>query len=107
MVTVNAALLRSSAGRSRYFTWTLSSVWTRLRSGMPRVSAPKYWFAWMESQPVGRQRICTPRPGVLLNFPYDCQPFTIHGSIFSLSLVKTWIRTPLKNQGVFDDTYDG
>jgi len=29
------------------------------------------------------------------------------GSIFSLSLVKIWIRTPLKNQGVFDETYDG
>jgi len=44
---------------------------------------------------------------MLLNRPYDCQPSISHGSIFSLSLVYTWIRTPLKNHGVFDETYEG
>ena len=39
--------------------------------------------------------------------PYDCQPLMIHGSILSLSLGKVWIRMPLKNHGVLDDTYDG
>src|SRR4030095_297454 len=106
-VTVNAALLRKDFGSSRYFTWMLSSVWIRLRSGMPSVSAPKYWFAVSESHPFGRHATWSPMPGVLLNFPRASQPFTIHGSIFSLSLVKIWIRTPLKNHGVFEDTYEG
>ena len=57
--------------------------------------------------PFGRHRIWPPRPGAWLNLPYDCQPLMIHGSIFSLSLGKIWMRTPLKNHGVFDDTYDG
>ena len=43
----------------------------------------------------------------MLNRPYDCQPLMIQGSIFSFSLVKIWIRRPLKNHGVFDETYDG
>src|SRR5712692_1311988 len=41
MVTENAALLRNDSGRSRYLTWILSSVWMRMRSGFPRVSAPQ------------------------------------------------------------------
>ena len=36
--------------------------------------------------------------------PYDCQPLMIHGSIFSLSVGNHWMRMPLKNQGVFDET---
>jgi hypothetical protein len=57
--------------------------------------------------PVRRHNTCKPKPGTLLNLPYDCQPLTIHGSIFSFSVGKTWMRTPLNNHGVFDETYDG
>ena len=48
-----------------------------------------------------------PTPGASLNMPYDCQPLMSHGSILSLSLGKIWMRMPLKNHGVLDDTYDG
>ena len=39
--------------------------------------------------------------------PYDCHPLISHGSIFSLFVGNHWMRRPLKNHGVFDDTYDG
>ena len=61
----------------------------------------------METVSTGRQRICTPKPGISLNFPYVCQPLMSHGSIFSLSLGKIWMRMPLKNQGVLSEVYDG
>ena len=38
--------------------------------------------------PFGRHKTCKPKPGALLNLPYDCHPLMIHGSIFSLSLGK-------------------
>jgi hypothetical protein len=106
-VSEAVALLRNASGLSWYFTMRLSSVWRRLRPGMPSVSVPKYWLPRTENQPFGRQRICMPTPGALLNLPYDCQPLTSHGSILSLSLGKIWMRMPLKNQGVFDETYEG
>ena len=31
----------------------------------------------------------------------------IQGSIFSLSVGNHWMRTPLKNHGVFEETYEG
>src|SRR5713101_1460263 len=68
-VSEAAALLRNLLGASWYLTITLSSVWMRLRSGLPSVSAPKYWLPRTEKLPVGRQRTCNPRPGLLLNRP--------------------------------------
>src|SRR6516164_1217406 len=80
MVSEAAALSRKALGSSWYLTITLSSVWTRLRSVTP---------------------------GASLNLPYDCQPLMIQGSIFKVSLGKIWMRAPLKNHGVFDETYEG
>jgi hypothetical protein len=94
-------------GRSRYFIVKLSSVCSRRRWLSLYVSVPTYWFNTTEIEPVGRHRIWPPVPRSLLNRPYDCHPFTSHGSIFSLSVGKICRRTPLKNHGVFDDTYDG
>src|ERR1700730_7830682 len=86
IVKVNAPLLNALPGLSRYLTCMLSSVCMRLRPGMPSVSVPQYWLPRTETEPFGRHKICRPRPGALLNLPYDCHPLTIQGSIFSLSL---------------------
>ncbi len=85
----------------------LLSLWKRFLPGMPNVSVPQYVLVRIEIEPFGRHRICRPRPGAVLNLPYDYHPLTNQGSIFSLSLGKIWIRTPLKYQGVLDETYDG
>ena len=61
----------------------------------------------IESVDLGRHRICAPRPGVELNMPYDCQPLISQYSILSFCVGKVWMRTPLKNHGVFEETYDG
>src|SRR5208283_5330705 len=108
IVTETADLSRKLSGASRYFTSMLSSVCQRVRVGAPSVSRPiPYWFPRIESQPFGRHRICPPRPGRLLNCPYDCQPLINHGSIFSFFVGKICTRTPLKNHGVFEETYEG
>src|SRR5690242_14492544 len=55
--------------------WIESSVWTRLRSGLPSTSVPmKYWFTENETFGPGRHRSWPPTPGSVLNLPYDCQP---------------------------------
>src|SRR6185369_16850534 len=87
-VTENAALSIHAPGRSRYFIMKLSSVCTRRRWLCPNVSVPMYWFNTTDTEPVGRHRIWPPVPRSLLNRPYDCQPFTSHGSILSLSVTK-------------------
>src|SRR5262245_53689399 len=106
-VSENAALSSSAPGRSRYFIMKLSSVCSRRRWLLLYVSVPTYWFSTTEIEPEGRHRIWPPAPRSLLNRPYDCQPLISQGSILSLSDVKIWARMPLKNHGVFDDTYDG
>src|SRR6476646_8965796 len=64
--------------------WIESSVWMRLRSGLPSASVPmKYSLAQIETSGVGRHKIWPPTPGNVLKRPYDCQPFTSHGSIFN------------------------
>src|SRR6266853_2521099 len=96
------------SGLSKYLISMLSSLWYRTRPGLPRASSPSmYWLPRTESHPFGRQRIWTPMPGRLLNRPYDCQPFVNQGSIFRCSVGKICTRTPLKNHGVFEETYEG
>src|SRR5262245_27691574 len=106
-VTENAALSSREPGRSRYLIEKLSSVCSRRRFEFPNVSLPMYWFSTTETEPFGRHRTWPPPPRLRLKRPYDCQPFTSQGSILSLSVGKICAGTPLKNHGVFDDTYDG
>jgi hypothetical protein len=68
----------------------------------PEPASPRF-----SSHPFGRHRICNPNPGRPLNRPYDCQPFTNHGSIFKCAVRKICTRAPLKNHGVLEETYDG
>src|SRR5262252_8280260 len=103
-VSDHAALHSPLPGRSRYLPMMLSSVWRRMRLLFPSASLPTYWLPTIDSDPFGRHWIWPPPPGASLKRPYDCQPLISHGSILSLSDGKIWTRTPLKNQGVFDDT---
>src|SRR5690348_14341908 len=106
-VSEAAALHSPPPGRSKYLPITLSSVCRRRRPGFPNVSLPRYWLQTTEKDPPGRHRIWPPVPGASLKRPYDCQPFTSHGSTFRCSVGKICTRAPLKNHGVFEDTYEG
>ena len=75
-----------------------------LAVGKPSGSVPKYWFPSSETEPFVSHKISRPAPGALLNLPHDCQPLIIQGSIFSLSVGKTWMCMPLKNHGVLEET---
>ena len=61
----------------------------------------------MFSHGFGVHLICPPSPGLWFADPYDCHPLMNHGSIFKCAVGKICTRTPSKNHGVFDDTYDG
>src|SRR5215510_11915583 len=107
-VRVEAIRVIQLLGFSNHLCWIESSVWKRWRSGSPRTSVPSaYWLKIRIVLASGVQRTWPPMPGQELNRPYDCQPLISHGSIFRRSEGNHCSRTPLKNHGVFDDTYDG
>jgi len=61
----------------------------------------------MFTQGLGVHLICPPTPFLELAEPYDCHPLMSHGSIFKCGVGKICTRRPSKNQGVFEETYEG
>jgi hypothetical protein len=78
----------------------------RLRSGLPSVSLPEAVVGDDDPLPFGVYRTWPPTPGALVTFirlPAIDDP----GLDLELFAQEDLVRAPLKNHGVFDETYDG